>query len=413
MTDLVDETLVSATVVVARLPVVDTKREIVGFELLHRSTQDVGAPSEIHANAVVTPSSLLGSMNVNLSAVVGDKLLFCTVDRAALMSETRLNLPPRKAVIQVPTHSVDTDYLAAVRAHTRDGFMVMVEHTEWSERTYELLALADLVKVDIKAGTPGDVMDIVARYEKAPADLVAVGCDTEAELAWAQAVGFDFFMGRAVQTHERTSDAATAPLPFSQLQLGVQLLGNDLDLGQIEEILRGDPALVVQLLNMASNGAGGGLRRQVRSLREALVFMGTVRLRQWAALVILSRHSRRQTDALVTALVRARMCELLASRRGVNSGFAFTAGLLSALNILLNVSTAEVESQVTVDEELVRAAFRRQGPVGQLVDRVEEHERSLVGGRVGDDHDQLTLMAAQAFAWATRYAEAMDAAAPE
>lgn len=412
MTEL-NEALVSATVVVARLPVVDTKREIVGFELLHRSMHDSDATSEIDANSVFGPLSLFGSVDVNLSAVVGDKLLFCPVDREAVLSKTQLSLPPRKTVIQVPTDEVNADYLAAVRAYTRDGFMVVVEHTTWTQNTYELLALADLVKVDIKAGTPGEVMDVVASYDRAAVDLVAVGCDTKAELTWAQAVGFDFFMGRAVQAHESTSDAASAPLPFSQLELGAQLLGTDLDLNRIEEILRGDPALVMQLLNMASNGAGGGLRRQVHSLREALVFMGTVRLRQWAGLVILSRHSRRQTDALVTTLMRARMCELLAPQWRLNSGVAFTAGLLSGLSIMFNVSTAEIEEQVTVDEELAQAAFHRQGPVGQLIDRVEKHERSLQGTLSGDDDAEVTLIAAQAFAWATRYAEAMDEAETE
>src|SRR5690606_38850190 len=107
-----------------------------------------------------------------------------------------------------------------------------------------------------------------------------------------------------------------------------ELLSRDLDLDRIEDVLRGDPALVIQLLNMASAGAGGGLRRQVRSLREALVVMGTARIREWAALVILSRHSQKQSDALVTTLVRARMCELLARSRKVDGPFAFTAGLL-------------------------------------------------------------------------------------
>src|SRR5690606_291634 len=40
MTDMVDETRVNASVVVARLPVVDKVRSIVGFELVHRETSE-------------------------------------------------------------------------------------------------------------------------------------------------------------------------------------------------------------------------------------------------------------------------------------------------------------------------------------------------------------------------------------
>jgi len=411
MTDMVDETAVSASVVVARVPVVDTYRAIVGFELVVRSTSDAGAQEQIASQAVVTSSSLLGTVDVNLSVIVGDKLLYATVDRTAIMNDTMLTLPPRKTVLQVPSEDVNSAYLARVREYTREGFSIMVEHTAWRPGTYELLAMANLVKIDVKSGTPGEVMDVVESYAKAPVDLVAVNCDTEAELAWARAVGFDFFMGRAVQAREFTSEAsAIAPMPLSQMQLGLELLGRDLDLNHVEDILKGDPALVVQLLNMASSGAGGGLRRQVRSLREALVFMGTVRLRQWAALVVLSRHTQHHSDALMTALVRARMCELLAASRGINPSYAFTAGLLSGMELLMGIPASEIEEQVNVDEELANAAFRRQGAEGKLIDRVEEHERWLVGSQVPPDHDEVTLVGAQAFAWATSYVDAMEQA---
>lgn len=413
MTDLMDETPVAAAVVVARVPVVDRARTIVGFELVNRSMLNRGPHTSGDARqAVVTPSSLLGSVDVDLSAIVGDRLLFCTVDRAVIVNEVRLNLPPRKTVLDVPNCDVDVELLASIGAYKRAGFTIMVQHKAWTKDTYALLAFADLVKIDLRTDTPARIMDVVEGYRDASVDLVAAGCDTEAELAWAQAVGFDLFLGRAVQVQETTSDSASAPLPLSQLQLGVELLSRDLDILRIEDILRGDPALIMQVLNMASLGAGGGLRRQVRSLREALVVMGTARIRQWAALVILSRHSQRRSDALVTALVRARMCELLAPSRGIDGPFAFTAGLLSALNLLLGVSVAEVEQQINVDEDLANAAFRREGDVGQLINRVEDHEQWIdTGSKRSDDHDEVTWLGAMAFSWATRYAQAMDSAA--
>lgn len=413
MTDLTNETALAAAVVVARVPVVDRALAIVGFELVTRATSD--ADARTHADApqpVVTESSLLGSVDVDLSALVGDKVLYCSVDRAVLTSGTPLNLPPRRTVLEVPADEIDDELVAAVRSCKQAGFAVMVTHQEWTEETEALLALADLVKIDLGMGEPSEVMDVVAVYADVSVELVAAGCDTEAELEWALAVGFDLFLGRAARAHETTSGSASAPLPVSQVQLGVELLSQDLDLDRIEDVLRGDPALVVQLLNMASAGAGGGARRQVRSLREALVVMGTTRIRQWAALVILSRHSQRQGDALVTALVRARMCELLAPGRGIDGPFAFTAGLLSALDILLGVPTSEVEQQITVGEDLTEAAFGRRGAAGELVTRVEDHERWVdIGQQLPVDHDEVTLVGATAFQWAARYAAAMAAAA--
>lgn len=408
MTSLMDPSPVAETVVVARVPVVDRARTIVGFELVNRAPED-STPQVDDREAVVTVSGLLGSVDVNLSAVVGEKLLFCSVDRAALVDAHALSLSPRRTVLEIPTHDVDEELLDAVRARKQDGFTIMVEHDERARQVGDLLALADLVKIDVRRGEPGAVIDLTHGYADHPVQLVAAGCDTAAEFNWAQAIGFELFIGRSVQVQESTSESFSAPLELSQIQLGVELLSEDLDLDRVEDILRGDPVLVAQLLNMASSGAGGGLRRQVRSLREALVVMGTVRLRQWAALVILGRHSQRETDALVTTLVRARMCELLARSRGIDGPFAFTAGLLSALDVLLGLPIKEVREQVTVGDDLTDAAFRRQGPVGDLITLVEGHERSLQTTGAGSDH-AMTMIAAMAFSWATSYAQAMHAA---
>ena len=412
MTYAMDETTVTTALVVGRVPVVDDSRMIVGFELASRpASSEDGAAEAGASEALVTMSSLLGSVDFDLHGVVGDRLLFCTVDRAVLVGDARLHLSPRMTVIEVPVLAGDTELVDSVRSYKRDGFAILVQHVEWADDTRDLLALADLVKVDLATRNPGEIMDIVGTYADLSVELLATGCDTAADLAWAQAVGFDLFLGQAVQAPEPSGGSAIAPSALSQVQLGMELLSRDLDLARIEEVLRGDPALVMQLLNMASMGAGGGLRREVRSLREALVVMGTIRLRQWAALVILSRHGRIQSDALVTALVRARMCELLAPDRAIDPPFAFTAGLLSALDLVLGVPLAEIERQVQLDHELKKAAFWRQGALGELIGAVENHERTIDTGReLSAQGRDITMIGAMAFRWATKYAGAMDSA---
>lgn len=413
MTYAMDEAAVTSALVVARIPVVDSARVIVGFELVNRSPHGADPTEAVDGHeAIVTMSSLLGSVDLDLHGIVGDRLLFCSVDREVLVGDARLHLSPRRTVIEVPVIDGDTELLDAVRAHRRAGFTILVEHFAWSDDTDERLALADLVKVDLATRSPGEIMDIVDTYADLPVELLAAECDTEAELSWAQAVGFDLFLGQAVQAPDSSSGSTIAPSALSQVQLGMELLSRDLDLARIEEVLRGDPALVMQLLNMASMGAGGGLRRQVRSLREALVVMGTVRIRQWAALVILSRHGRVQSDALVTALVRGRMCELLAPDQAIDPPFAFTAGLLSALDLVLGVPLADLEEQVQLDHELKKAAFWRQGALGELIGRVEAYERAVEGGlALGVEHRDITVIGAMAFSWASAHSGAMESAA--
>ena len=159
------------------------------------------------------------------------------------------------------------------------------------------------------------------------------------------------------------------------------LLSQDIEFEEVEEVLRREPGLVVQVLQMASVGSNHGLRRQVRTVREALVLLGTTRIRQWIALTILSTQPGKTPDGLATALVRARMAETLAGLRGVGApDVAFTAGLLSALDLLLGVELEQLQHTMDIDEALKDAAFRRTGPAGPAGGR-----RGALPGRAGRD----------------------------
>jgi EAL and modified HD-GYP domain-containing signal transduction protein len=134
-----------------------------------------------------------------------------------------------------------------------------------------------------------------------------------------------------------------------------------------------------------------------------MVLLGTARIRQWVALTILGSQPTGSADALATALVRARMAELLAQRRRIDTpDFAFTAGLLSALDLLLGVGRDEVSETTDVDDSLKAAAFRGEGPVGRLVAEVTDYQ-ILVAGAVPESFGELDAVAAEAFAWAMPY----------
>ena len=109
------------------------------------------------------------------------------------------------------------------------------------------------------------------------------------------------------------------------------------------------------------------------------------------------------------AFVRARMCELWAQPRGIDRGFAFTAGLLSALDRLLGVPITVVARRVDVDQELGAAAFRRNGPVGELVGFVADYQVAVeAGGLAAPALGDVDLVAAESFASAMSHIKAIE-----
>ena len=365
-------------VVVGRQPIVDATGQLVGYELLYRSTS---TPPAALTGAQMTAEVLLGALTIGVDQLVGDKLLLCNADRAVLLGDTPVALSPGRTVIEVlETVVLDEEVLAGCRELVESGFQLALDDFVWVDGVERLLDLAWVVKIDVLAQSPEEVVELVRRCRAHDVLLLAEKVETAEQLAWAREVGFDLFQGYVIERPAHVRGRALPASTTAHLRLAVHVLLDEVDFDQIEEILRREPGLVVQLLQMASRGGAHGLRREVRTIREALVLLGSVRVRQWIALTLLQEH-RSNTESVFTSLVRAKACELLA-RRFLGSGAeaAFTAGLLSALDLLLGVPAEELVDVLDLDTGLKQAAFERVGEVGALVSQVAAFQDDLARG---------------------------------
>jgi c-di-GMP-related signal transduction protein len=396
-------------VVVGRQPIVDRDGAVFGFELLYRATD-----SETPAldGDQMTARVVLSALTIGVNQLVGDKVIFCNVGRGEELGAIPVTLPPERTVIEVlESVRIDEASLAGCRDLVERGYRLALDDFVWTEGAEQLLELASIVKIDFRAGGRDEIRALAARCREYDVVLLAEKVETDDDVAWARDLGFELFQGYAIERPRLVSGQTVTASSVTRAQLAATVLGDDLDYAEIEAILRHEPGLVLQVLQMAAIGAAHGLRREVRTVREALVLLGTTRIRQWIGLTMLSDQPGAGPDGLATALVRARMCELLAGDRGCCApDFAFTVGLLSALDVLLGVPVHQLAESLELDPELSQAAFGRTGAVGQLVSEVENHQRALPspdaasGGRADLDH-----AAAAAFRWAMPYLNALDA----
>ncbi|MBJ7357460.1 HDOD domain-containing protein [Nocardioides sp.] len=399
--------------VVARQPIVGLEHEIVAFQLVNRPAPEVGRSTSHGAGAgeTLTMSAVLGDLTVDLSQLVGDVRVFCAAGPEVLADSTVVTAPSGRTVLMVPAElGADPAVVERCRLLVQEGYSIAVDRLDRVPGAEALLALADVAVIDLQQCPRPRAEELVARCRVLGVTAMAARCPSEDDLTWAAAAGFELFHGPAVQRPVEVNGRTLAPSALAQVQLASELLDERLDFGRVEAILAHEPALVVQVLHLASLGAAGGLRRDVHSVREALVLLGTVRIRQWAAITVLGQQvSRVSSDALAVALVRARMCELLAQPRGLDRGFAFTAGLLSTLDLLLGVELTEVEKRVDVGSAMAAAAFRRETPLGELVGLVRDYQDAVDEGEPAPAGlSDVELVAAMAFCWATAHISAME-----
>jgi c-di-GMP-related signal transduction protein len=402
-------------VIVGRQPIVDRDGSVVAFELLYRSPR---ADRAAVTGQQMTANVLHGAMSIGVDQLVGHRTMFCNADRTFLLSDTAVTLPAHQTVIEVlETVEIDDEVVAACAELVGAGFRLALDDFVWVDGAERLLDMATFVKIDMQALSRAEALDLAARCRPYGVQLLAEKVETEDDVAWARAHGFELFQGYAIARPAVVQGRSIGTSVLTQAKLAATLLTEDLDFEEIEDVLRHEPGLVVQLLQLASIGSSRGIRRPVHTVREAMVLLGTARIRQWVALTILNNGGQDTSpDGLATALTRARLTELVARERGLGDPeFAFTAGLLSSLDLLLGVPVSELADTLEISAELKQAAFERAGEVGGLVDEIMRYEEAVHGSAGGAGSEDavdadLDAAAGDAFAWAMPYVSGLAAA---
>src|SRR5580693_6273782 len=91
------------------------------------------------------------------------------------------------------------------------------------------------------------------------------------------------------------------------------------------------------------NSAIFGLQGEVRTVGQALTFLGEKEIRRWCQLSGMLELSRgKPSDLALAALFRGRFAELVGDRVGCGSSDLFQVGLLSLMDAILETPMREV-----------------------------------------------------------------------
>src|SRR6202007_3120851 len=115
-----------------------------------------------------------------------------------------------------------------------------------------------------------------------------------------------------------------------------------------------DLALSYKLLRIVNAASMGG--RGITSIPHAVRMVGRTALHRWLSVILVASLGRKGDvthELAMTAITRARMCELLAENAKSSSratGSAFIVGLLSMLDVLLEVPMDKILSHIELSD---------------------------------------------------------------
>jgi EAL and modified HD-GYP domain-containing signal transduction protein len=227
--------------------------------------------------------------------------------------------------------------------------------------------------------------------------------ETHETLERCRALGFVLFQGYFLSTPRLMSNVHVSTAASVRLQLAAQLNDPEASFDDLTELISSDVTLSYRLLRYI-NSAYVGVRVPVVSLRDALVMLGSRRVRSWVTLLLLSDAGAGRPDLVSTALLRAHMCRSLAELTSQDPERAFLVGLLSVSDALVDRPLAEIVPELPIGPDLKSALLEGAGVLGDLLTRVIAHERADFASASAAPLDAKTTTRAyiDAVDWSTR-----------
>jgi EAL and modified HD-GYP domain-containing signal transduction protein len=360
---------------VARQAILDARGRVIGYQLLYRgSAADTSAVDDgDFAGARLLADAVL---DLRLDTITDGRTAFISLTRSLLLNGAATLLRPSAAVFQLPEDLViDADVLDACRSLSASGYRLTLDHFTPGSPAEALLPFASFVKVDVLRLPRPDVVDLAQRLIARGVPLIAEHVETRDVFEWVRDAGCSLFQGLYFCQPQTRSGTALAP-HVSHLRLLAALNHPRLTMDQLEELVKQDAVLSLRVLQCI-NSAAFAIRREVHSIREALVLLGMAPIRKWASVWCLAKLNVGATSELATtALLRARSCELLgADIPEVDANEMFLVGLCSLLDAMLGKTMTAAIADLPLSGPARAALMGERNPIRSVLDAVVSYER--------------------------------------
>ena len=356
---------------IARQPIFNPKLEVVGYELLFRG-RGYAADAQFDDAEVATATVVLNTVTeLDMDRIVAGRTAWINVSREFVLDDLIQAIPPTVAGLEIPeTERFDDEMIDALRDLKRAGYRLALDDFRYRDGSEEVLDLFDVVKLSMpELGRPG-MRELTTRLRPYRGLVLADKLGTRPDHEVCIAAGCDLFQGYFFCRPAVVGTRGIAANRLALLQMVARLNDPTVELSDIESLAVRDVALSFRLLRYV-NSAFFGLRGDVRSIGQALALLGLENVRRWATLSTLAGIDNKPTELTLTALIRARFCELAGGRLAIGTpAELFTLGLFSVIDGMMDAPMHDVVASLPLADDIRKALVQRRGRMGQLLDCV-------------------------------------------
>jgi EAL and modified HD-GYP domain-containing signal transduction protein len=396
---------------IARQPIFDRKLEVVGYELLFRGRGYAGDGLSDNPGRATATVVLNTFTELELRRIVGRKTAWVSVGRDFVLDGLVQVIPASLGGLQISqSEELDEELVDALRDLKGQGYRLALDGFGLASGATSALDVFDIVKLDVLELGQDGLREAVVRLQDQPCKVLAQRVATHPDHEFCAELGCDLFQGYFFCQPAVVGTRSISANRLALLQVVAALQRSDVELSDVEKLIARDVALSFRMLRYV-NSAFFGVRSEVRSIGHALALLGLDNARRWATLSVLASVDGKPTELTLTALTRARFCELAGEELGLASGAElFTLGLFSVIDALMDTPMQDVVESLPLADDMREALVHRRGPLGELLEAAAAREHGETGAAAAVPHaDELYL---RSVIWANTAAESLFGAAP-
>ncbi len=353
---------------IARQPIYDRNLDVCGYELLYRQGD---ADRAVFTDGDAATASVMehALFSFNLPELTGNHPAYINLTRSYVVEE-RIPFSPEQVVLELLEHiEPDKELLLALKRLTKKGYrLALDDYILQEDERHWLIPYMSMIKVDVLNMTFQEVVRHAKWLKRhSGPELLAEKVETRHMLELCQKAGFTYFQGFFLSRPATLKGQSLNSDQRRILELLPELYRPELDVGRVERLISHDLSLSYKLLRYLRSPVFA--IRDIDSIRAAVLYLGQRQLAHWALLLALASAEGQPAEQIRLLLVRAYVCEQLTRHHygGSDPGAAFTIGLFSGLDAVLDLPIEEVCSHLPLTEEPRQALIHRSGPYGQVL----------------------------------------------
>jgi len=360
---------------IGRQPILDRDVKVIGYELLYRDSETAtqciadsdAASASVMANAV---------LEFGLDTLSQGGLAFFNCAASTWSEDFFELLPKERVVLEVLEDALSDQIVDNVRRAKERGYRIALDDVVSLEDREKLLPYVDIVKLDLPKLSEDEVRAFALEHKENNRLVVAEKVETQAQFEATKAAGCDYFQGYFFEKPTTLTQKRVPQVHLQTMQLLTELSDDRADFDTIASKVANDVTLSVRILKYA-NSAGVGCKTRISSIERAIAMVGFDAVRKWVRVISMSMLSSNKPSELVfAALMRARFCEFVAAGSEQSHPAAFTVGLFSLLDAILDRPLDALLVELHLDQEIEAALLNEEGELGQAIRIVRAYERS-------------------------------------